>query len=89
MLLYLTGKLLMFKNWLIAGGVFIAGLAAAVLFARSKQKSEDSTAVKEAVNDALSTIAETSKEVKHSVDDLPATGPGSPGEQLRDDWSER
>lgn len=89
MFLILLGKLTMFKNWLIAGGVFLVGLAAAVLIGKRKATVANEATVKEAVNEALNTIAETTKEVNDHVEKLPNTGPGSAGDELRNDWSER
>jgi hypothetical protein len=88
-MLYLLGKLMMFKNWLIAGGVFIAGLAAAVLFAKSKQKATDNAAVKDAVNAELEKISTVSKGNTDEVSKLPDAGPDSAADRMRDDWSER
>lgn len=89
MLLYLIGKLTMFKNWLIASGLLIAGVAAAILFGRKKQKSVDAAEVKEAVESELERITNVAREEQAHAQARPDIGPDSAADKLRDDWSER
>lgn len=79
----------MLKNWLIAGGVFIVGLAAAVFMGRAKQRSADVAKSNEAVNHELDRISKTATSAQNTVENLPPSGPGSATQQLHDDWSEQ
>jgi hypothetical protein len=76
------------KNYLIAFGVLILGVLAAVFIGEKKQQVKDAKAAGEVVDKTLTKIAATSKQEQSDAADNPATGPDSSASQLRDDWSE-
>lgn len=84
----LPGYLAVIKNWLIAGALLVAGVAAALFIGKAKQKATDNATVSKVVNHELSRISETSKATTQQVDNLPPTGPDSANNQLREDWSD-
>lgn len=78
----------MIKNYAIALGLLIAGVAAAIFVGRSKQKATDNAQAEAVVTKELTRISEKAETVKQQVNNLPATGPDSANAELRKDWSD-
>jgi hypothetical protein len=76
------------KGYLIAFALFVFGLFAAVLVGREKQKTKDTVAATQIVNQELNRIQETATHVQTDVQKLSPSGPTSAAQQLRDDWSD-
>lgn len=79
----------MIKNGLIAAGVFVVAVFAALFIGKEKQKSKDTAQAKQTVSDSLDKIKETSREIKNDVSQAPPTGPDSVDNQLRNDFTQK
>lgn len=80
------GLISMIKSYLIAAGVFIAAIFAALVIGRRKQYVSDNLKVEKAVKKELDKISDTAKKVNDNVSKLPDAGPDSAADQLRKDW---
>lgn len=78
----------MIKSWLIAAGLLIAGLFAAIFIGRRKQYDKDNKIAANAVKENLDKISAVAKKVQDETKKNPDTGPDSSANRLRRDWSE-
>lgn len=78
----------MIKNGLIAAGVFVLAVIAALFVGREKQKAKDTAAAKQTVDQSLDKIKEASREIKNDISQAPPTGPDSVDSQLRNDFTQ-
>jgi hypothetical protein len=86
MALILKGLSIM-KNWLIAGGVFIAAIFASLVIGRRDQKKDDATEAQVIVDKSLSKISEASKDVQETVA-KDAANPPAVDDSLRSDFTD-
>lgn len=78
----------MIKNGLIAAGVFVLAVIAALFVGREKQKAKDTAAAKQTVDQSLDKIKEASRGIKNDISQAPPTGPNSVDGQLRNDFTQ-
>lgn len=75
------------KTWIIGVAVAVGAFFAAYLYGAGKQKSKDLAKAGQVVDQQLSKIKDTAKEVKDDVKNNPTSGPGSSLDELRRNWS--
>jgi hypothetical protein len=78
----------MFKSWIIAGSLLIAGIFASILIGKRKQSIKDNAKAEKVVKENLNKISSVSQKAKDDAQNHPDTGPDSSAERLRRDWSE-